>query len=175
MAKEKVASKAAPAAKTEKKGNNNLISVVIIIMLAILIVGVGGFAGYYIFGQKNTATNTSGSTTNSTTNDSEEIAAAYDITDEFLINLADKNQLKYLKITVSLGYDGDSKLAEELKAKESVIRDAINGVLMTKTSTDFLSEPDKITKIQDEIKGKVNPLLKKGKVIKILFRSLTIQ
>lgn len=171
MAKEKTASP--NNAKKDGKGANNLISVVIIIMLAILIVGVGGFAGWYILSGKGTSSQAS--TSQATTDASSDIAATYDLTDEFTINLADKNQQKYIKVAVSLGYDGSSKLADELKTKQSLVRDAIVNVLMSKTSDEFLNGTDKISKIQDEIKSKINPYFKKGKIIKVLFTGLTIQ
>ena len=96
--------------------------------------------------------------------------------DAFLVNLADKEAARFLKVTLRLGLD-DEKLGEEL-AKEGVAlaitRDSIISVLSAKTA-DEITTPEGKEKLRKEIRTKVNAVLPKGQVTDVFLVDFVVQ
>jgi flagellar protein FliL len=144
----------------KKKGLNPLILVIIVLVLAVV-----GMAAYFLVFKQ---TSTPGPYVPA------EVVEAKWATDEFLVNLADKDVDRYLKTTVVLGYDStDTVLATELTDQEDVIRDAVIRVLMTKKKTEL--DNAGIDKLKVELIKKVNAVLGGNKIISVYFNQFVIQ
>lgn len=93
--------------------------------------------------------------------------------EETVVNLADKDELRYLKIAVALGLEKkDSE--EHLKEHLPVMRDAVIGVLTRKTFDD-LHTPEGVEKTKKEIRKAVNKHLKKLHVVQVYFEGFAMQ
>lgn len=100
--------------------------------------------------------------------------------DEFIVNLADKNESRYLKVCVVLEVEGSLKSggghSDEAVAypEEAKVRDMIISVLSSKKYNELLTEKGKTT-LKKELKNKVNSVLKKVKVHEVYFTSFAMQ
>jgi flagellar FliL protein len=94
----------------------------------------------------------------------------------FLVNLADKDYIRFVKASFRLGFP-DPSLGEDL-AKDNVTlavtRDAIITVLTTKSSDQILSEEGKI-QLRKEIQERVNAVLPRGKVTEVYIMDFQVQ
>ncbi len=99
--------------------------------------------------------------------------------DEFVVNLADKYQPRYLKVTISLevesndprsgGRGDDKKEAEDVK-----VRDAIISVLTGKHFADLVALGGK-DELKAKLKSEINSVLEDRKVVNIYFTSFAMQ
>lgn len=158
-------------AEVEKKSGSkgNILKIVIIVLLAAILLGGGTFAGYFMAAKTKTApTNTNA--VNAALNQK-----TFSL-DEFLVNLKSDNSSRYLKAKIYVGY-ADAKenkeLETELDANKAILRDAVNTVLRSKKPEDF-SETG-VQKLKEEIKTRVNPLLKKGQIVDVYFYEIIVQ
>lgn len=168
--------------KTEKKGGKK-IKLIVIALIALIIVGAGGYFGYTMFakqkGTQKTTTPTAGQTTTqakTAQNQSylEQIVSDKNLTmDEILVNLADDDGKRYVKVKIFVGYDKNSSLETELTDKKALIRDAIISVLRNKKAADIV--PKNMDALKMELIQKINPLLKKGQINNIYFNDLLVQ
>ena len=97
--------------------------------------------------------------------------------DEFLINLADSDSKRYLKIEIYLSYDSnDEALFEEIQLDRTkpILKDAALTVLRSKTSSEFSSK-DGTESIKKELVEKFNSKLENGQIIEVYFPELIIQ
>jgi flagellar FliL protein len=94
----------------------------------------------------------------------------------FVVNLADTDAARYLRIRVSLMIDDKSELAhlEENKALQVKLRDVILQTLTQKTSKDLIDEAGK-NKLREDIRAKVSVFLKKPKIVDVMFTDFVIQ
>jgi flagellar FliL protein len=163
----------------EKKGG---FSKIIIIILLLIIILVGAFAAYMLFFNKssnksaNKTINSSSSSSNNTTEDSTNEATL--TLDETIINLADTDAQRYVKVQVSFGYDSsNSKLTSEVTStdvdKKPIFADAVIKILRTKKSTDLTGK--NLDDIKQEILNAVNPYLKNGQFSSVYFDELVVQ
>jgi len=94
----------------------------------------------------------------------------------FLVNLADKDYVRFLKVAFRLGF-AEASLGDDL-AKDgvtlAVTRDVIITVLTTKTSDEILSEEGKL-KLRKEIQERVNGVLPQGKVSEVYIMDFQVQ
>jgi flagellar protein FliL len=77
----------------------------------------------------------------------------------FLVNLADKDSVRFVKASFQLGF-AEAKAAEEVPNNKAVLaatRDSIISLLSSLTSEDVLSNEGK-AKLREEIKRRVNAL-----------------
>ncbi len=96
--------------------------------------------------------------------------------DAFLVNLADEESTRFVKITLHLGLD-EPHLGEELKANSVVLsatRDKIISLLSTKKAQDLLTVEGK-RKLREEIREQVNPVLPKGEVVEVFIMEFVVQ
>lgn len=101
--------------------------------------------------------------------------------DEFIVNLADQDEPRYLKVNVVLGvqhlgkpkksggHGGEASNPEEAKA-----RDAVISVLTRKRYTQLLSEHGK-EQLKIELKESLNSVLKDCKVEEVYFTAFAMQ
>lgn len=170
--------------KEKEKGKSKGINkkVIIFIIVGVLLIGGGGFAGYYfIFAKKaaapaNTASSNGMAVAGQVQQTSIQTAVIPKLTvdfDEFITNLADEGGKRYIKITISLGYD-NSKLTKEFDEKKNMIRDAINSVLRTKKFADLTTEKG-LEDLKVQILNRVNPLLENGRALNVYFSNIVMQ
>ncbi len=94
----------------------------------------------------------------------------------FLVNLADQDDVRFVKATFSLGLDQEG-LGEVLKGDPiamAVARDSILSILSSKFSDEILTPEGKDT-LKQEIKQQVNTVLPQGKVRHVFIVDLVIQ
>lgn len=91
----------------------------------------------------------------------------------FLVNLSDKDVLRYLKMTLGVEIS-DQRVVEEIKNKTVEIRDAIITLVSAQTSED-LSTTEGKEKLKLLIADSVNSFLTSGKVTKVYFVDFVMQ
>ena len=97
--------------------------------------------------------------------------------EEFVVNLADRAEVHYLKVTLVLeiqgkssgGEGGESENKEEAKARDTII-----SVLTRRRYADLLPEEGKIG-LKSELKAELNSTLEDTKVENIYFTSFAMQ
>lgn len=174
--------------KKEKKGGSK-VKIILIVVVAILVVGAGAYFGYTKFlKDKESTTKTAAHTTQQvviqqtqqqTGATGQQTAFVQPIIsektfglDEFLVNLADEDGKRYLKVKVFLGYDS-KKLDSELEEKKPILRDSIISVLRTKKAADIT--PKGVETIKLEIIQKINPILEKGQLNNVYINDILVQ
>lgn len=140
-----------------KKGNK-----IIIIIAALLVVGVGAFAGVYIALSKSTPAA------------EKPIVETYWELGEIMVNLNDDSGKKYVKVTATASYDSKNEdLTEELVAKSVALRDAAIFYFKSLKSDDF--RPENEVNLKKNLVEKLNYELKSGLILDIMFNELLIQ
>jgi flagellar FliL protein len=91
----------------------------------------------------------------------------------FIVNLADDEGKRYLKITMELELD-EEKVSEELNKRLAQIRDTILILLTSKRFDDIKDVPGKF-RLRDQIVKRVNTYLDSGKVRQVYFTEFVIQ
>lgn len=143
-------------------------------LLILLMVG----AGFYVMFNKITTLSASVPTEDKTgeTDDGEEnikkIGAVYHL-DTFIINLADEDGTRYLRITMKLELDKE-ELDEELDQRLPQIRDSILMILPDKRYEDINSSKGKEA-LRDELIVNINKFLNTGSVVNIYYTEFVIQ
>ena len=99
--------------------------------------------------------------------------------DTLIVNLADHGGKRYLRTTMELELKpneeiDNSEVVEEIEKRLPQLRDTILMVLPTKLYADISTTTGKIS-LRDELIAKLNPLLKKGKIVKIYFTEFVVQ
>ena len=96
--------------------------------------------------------------------------------DPFVVNLADKDAARYLRIKVSLMVDDKTKVAEitENEALTLKVRDIILQTLTRKTSEELTNEEGK-NKLREEIQQGIGLYFKEPKLTDVMFTEFVIQ
>jgi flagellar FliL protein len=96
----------------------------------------------------------------------------------FLVNLADKEAVRFVKVTFKLGLTVDEKEVEEKLSKNTVFlaqtRDSIISLLSSKTSEEILTAEGK-EKLRQEVQARVNAFMAKGKVMEVYIVDFVVQ
>lgn len=93
--------------------------------------------------------------------------------DPFVVNIAETNGERYLKIVIQLEIS-DSGLGPELDQLKPRIRDSILDLLTPKTYKDLMDLAGK-QRLREDIAGRINNILQRGKVTKVYFTDFVIQ
>ncbi|MBC2582136.1 flagellar basal body-associated protein FliL [Clostridium sp. DJ247] len=175
--------------KKEKKGGGT-IKIVILTIIAMLVVGAAGFFGYNLFLNKKDETKTtvtkaqhqvqpiqhqvvSGQQSTQYPSYLQQVVSTKTFgLDEFLINLADEDSKRYLKVKIFLGYDS-KKLDKELEERKPIIRDTVISILRTKKAADIT--PKNMENIKIEMIQKLNPIFEEGQLNNIYFNDILVQ
>jgi flagellar protein FliL len=169
-AKQKVESKPIVENKTEaeapKKSRKGLILVVSAALLIVL--GASGFFGFRYYKGKSSA----GSALKGSQAPKKEEVKSTLALDPFLVNLADKDESRFVKTTFQLG------LAEEVKedSKSSIpaMRDSIITLLSSKTADQILTAQGK-DKLREEVRARVNAVSPKLRVLEVYIVEFVVQ
>src|SRR6185436_10292263 len=94
----------------------------------------------------------------------------------FVVNLADPDSARYLRIKVSLMVDNKSKVQEiiENQALTLKLKDVILQTLSRKTSQELINEEGK-KKLRAEIQEGIGPYFKEPKLTDVMFTEFVIQ
>ena len=94
----------------------------------------------------------------------------------FVVNLADADAARYLRIRVSLMVDDKAAIKEltENSALQMKVRDVVLQMLTAKTSHDLMNEEGK-AKLREEIHEKITAYFKKPKLVDVMFTEFVIQ
>lgn len=96
--------------------------------------------------------------------------------DSFLVNLADPDATRFIKVTFRLGLNENS-LGEALRDDPVTLaatRDAIISILGTRTSDELLSAEGK-EKLKRDIREAVGKVLPRGKIIEVYIMDFVVQ
>jgi flagellar basal body-associated protein FliL len=94
----------------------------------------------------------------------------------FVVNLADKDAARYLKIKINLMVDDKSKVREisENQALQIKVRDVILQSLTGKTSQELMNDEGK-NKLRHELQEKVGLYFREPRLVDIMFTEFVIQ
>ncbi len=135
----------------------------------LLLVSIGFVARNYLVGAKSGSNSAAGS------KEVDKVKSTMNL-DSFLVNLADEDATRFVKVTFRLGMD-ENKLGDELKDNPVVLaatRDTIISCLSTKTADELLS-PEGKEKLKSEVRDRVNKVLPKGKVVEVYIMDFVVQ
>lgn len=90
-----------------------------------------------------------------------------------IVNLADEQGKRYLRVTMELEME-KPEMAEELKKRIAPVRNAILMVLPEKRFEDIRTTEGKAA-LKDEILAKINPMLSSGKITNIYYTEFVVQ
>jgi flagellar FliL protein len=153
---------------------------IVIIAVAVLVFGAGGAGGWWWYSHRAQAAAGQEGEKNAKKAPSGESAAV--LMEPFLVNLADKDASRFLRVSLQLVID-NKKLAAELGAKEeggehavlkAKLRSAILELLTTKTS-DHLVTPEGKTELKKEIAERASHVLHEAEVVDVLFTDFVVQ
>jgi flagellar FliL protein len=162
MAKDKkeVAEEEGPPAEPKKKSK---LKWVIIAVVALVVIAAGAIAGFYFF----------------TKTEVKKPAAEKPVVitiwpmEAFIINIAETNGERYLKIVVQLEVS-DPDVVKELDQLKPRLRDSILDLLTPKTYKELMDLTGK-QRLREEIAGRINNILQRGKVTKVYFTDFVVQ
>jgi flagellar protein FliL len=154
-----------PDAEPAKKSGKGLIMV---ILGAVVVLGALGFFGYRYYmgkGHKGAAEKTG------QTAIKEEVKDTLAL-EPFLVNLADKDESRFVKTTFQLGLA--EKMKEDSKSSVPAMRDSIITLLSSKTADQILTPQGK-DKLREEIRTRVNAVSPKTKVLEVYIVDFVVQ
>ena len=91
-----------------------------------------------------------------------------------VVNLANGESGRYLRVRVVLEYPGEKKLAEEIKARQPALTEKVLNIFRSKKAEEILPVKNQ-EKIKEEILGAVNQELHHGKVSQVYFTDFLVQ
>ncbi|WRE90730.1 flagellar basal body-associated protein FliL [Helicobacter pylori] len=97
----------------------------------------------------------------------------YAIDAPFAVNLVSQNGRRYLKASISLELSNE-KLLNEVKVKDTAIKDTIIEILSSKSVEEVVTNKGK-NKLKDEIKSHLNSFLIDGFIKNVFFTDFIIQ
>ncbi len=157
-----------------KKGTLALILAVV--LGVILLAGVG--AGAYFLGSRNqpapeaAADGKDAKSGDKAAEVENKVGPMVDIS-SFIINILDRDEVRYLKASLSLEADNE-ETAKELDERRAQVRDAILLLIGNKTFDELRDLQGKM-QLRAELMAQVNTLLQKGQVKNIYFTDFVVQ
>lgn len=155
-----------------KTGMNK--KLMLIVVLGLLVVGGGG-AFFFMNGEnheKKKADPHAAQPMAEAEPDPEQVGPVIDL-EPFVLNLADHDQLRYLKVSIKLQLDRP-EAQTDYNDKLPAIRDALLVLLTSKESRGLRTVDGKML-VRDEIGGRINAIMKKGKIRQVFFTDFIIQ
>ncbi len=100
------------------------------------------------------------------------VGAIFDL-EPFIVNLADQNEMHYLKLTVKLEMENEA-MKDEVTRRIPQMRDAILILLSSKDTTTLKSTQGKF-QLKEELTTRVNAVLPKGGIRSAYFTDFVVQ
>jgi flagellar protein FliL len=94
--------------------------------------------------------------------------------EDFIVNLADTSEQRYLKSTVALEMTGAPVGEEEMKKISPELRDAVLTVMSRRTMRD-LQAPNGKQSLKDDIKKEINRVMGEKRVVAVYFTAFAMQ
>lgn len=144
---------------------------ILLILVGILLLGGGGGAAWFFMGSQDEKPNAH-----------EDQAKADGVHEEtgpimelepFLLNLADHDELRFLKVSIKLELDRPEEKTD-FHNKVPAIRDALL-VLLSSKESQILRTVNGKRRIREEIMIRVNGVMSKGKIANVYFTDFIIQ
>ena len=154
-----------------RTGIMTILGGILLIVMGILLLGGGGGAAWYFMGG-----------TDEKPNAHEEHAKAEGTHEEpgpimelepFLLNLADRDELRFLKVSIKLELDRPEEKTD-FQNKIPAIRDALL-VLLSSKESQILRTVNGKRRVREEIMTRVNGVMSKGKIANVFFTDFIIQ
>ncbi|OEU71694.1 MAG: flagellar basal body protein FliL [Desulfuromonadales bacterium C00003068] len=150
-------------------GGKSKMMIIVIIGVVVLLVAVGVAA--YLLGSKS-AQSAPVAAEVEETEKVEGVGPMVDVTD-FIINILDKNETRYLKAAITLELENEETVIE-VNERMPQIRDSVLLLVGNKTFAELNDLQGKL-QLRAEIIVRLNKLLKKGKVKGIYFTEFVVQ
>lgn len=153
----------------------------LIVLLAVGSSAAGGFISFVLINRALNAQAKANDPDKAKEAEQERIAAMLEKSavlqlDPFVVNLADQDAARYLRIKISLLVDDKSKVAQ-IAANQPLqqkVRDVILQSLTAKTSQELINEEGK-NKLRHELEDKVALYFREPKVVDVMFTEFVIQ
>jgi flagellar FliL protein len=166
MAKDKKEELDEPKEQEEPKKKKPKLKLMIIASIAVAVIAAGAAGGYYFFVSKKASAAPQAQTQQPAT------LSIWPM-DAFVVNIADVNGERYLKLVIQLEISDPGALPE-LEQLKPRLRDSILDLLTPKTYKDLMDLAGK-QRLREDIAGRVNNILSKGKVTRVYFTDFVIQ
>jgi len=156
----------------EKKGGKGKL---IIFLVVFLLLAVGGGAAYKFLVLDKKAAESKEKKAEKIIEEikaTENVGVMFDL-GTFVVNLADPDIERYLKVSIVLELK-DQKVQQEAQKRLPQIKDAITTLLLTKRSSEIRT-PEGIEFLKEEIAKRVNAILPLGGVKNVYFTEFIIQ
>jgi flagellar FliL protein len=140
-------------------------------LVGVLLLGGGGGAAWFFMGGQNEegekhAKNDPGE------EHAEEPGPVMEL-EPFLLNLADRDELRFLKVSIKLELDRPEEKTD-YQNKVPAIRDALL-VLLSSKESQLLRTVNGKRRVREEIMTRVNGVMSKGKIANVFFTDFIIQ
>lgn len=165
--------------KPEKTGGSSIGKLLLIVVLALVSSAAGGVISFLLISKSLGAQPKAENSKEKA--EAEKVAKLLEKSavlplEPFVVNLADTDAARYLRIKISLMVDDKGKLKEvvENQALQLKVRDIILQSLTAKTSQELINEDGK-NKLRHEIQEKVTVYFQKPKLVDVMFTEFVIQ
>jgi flagellar FliL protein len=148
-------------------GKKSMRKIVIIGVSALVILGAGTFGAIYFIGQFGSAKKAA------TVQAPRPIIGSMWSIDPFIVNLADNQGERYLKVVMQIEVT-DPLITAQLDQLKPKLRDNVMDLLMAKTYAELMETGGK-QRLRDEIVLRLNSFLPKGGIAKVYFTDFVIQ
>jgi len=162
MAKERPEEQEEQEKPSEPKKKNSLKWVIIILVL-VSVLGAAGAGGWYFLASKGAAKPPA----------PKPVEVAVWPMDPFIVNIAEASGDRYLKLVIQMEVS-DKAIIVELDQLKPRLRDTILDLLTSRAYRDLVDLSGK-QRLREDIAGRVNNTLSKGKVTKVYFTDFVIQ
>lgn len=163
------------------KSPSSIGKILLIVLLAVVSSAAGGYISFLLINKSLIAQAKAGNPDMAKEAEQEKMAAILDKgavlpLDPFVVNLADQDAARYLRIKISLLIDDKSKVAQ-IAANQPLqqkVRDVILQSLTAKTSQELINEEGK-NKLRHELQDKVSLYFREPKIVDVMFTEFVIQ
>ncbi|ACO04334.1 MAG TPA: DUF4366 domain-containing protein [Persephonella sp.] len=157
----------------EKKGGKKKLLIIAVLLLVILAGGGGAAYKFLVLDkQKEEKQENKAEKIQEEIKDIENLGIMFEV-GTFIVNLADKDADRFLKVTVILEIENE-QVKMEVEKRLPQIKDAITTLLFTKNSRE-LKTAEGIELLKEEIIKRVNAILPLGGVKNVYFTDFVIQ
>jgi flagellar FliL protein len=164
MAKENKDKDVAEEAKIEEPKKKPKLKLFLMISVAMFVIATAAIAGYILLAKTDT--------TKKPTQEKPAVISFWPM-EPFIVNIADTEGERYLKIVMQLE-TSDPEVLKELEQVKPRIRDSILDLLTPKTYKDLMDLAGK-QRLREDVAGRVNNILQRGKVTRVYFTEFVVQ
>jgi flagellar protein FliL len=155
-----------------KKGSSKKM-MILGILVVLLLGGVGG-AAWWLLGGGHGDERRNGGREEQAMGDQRELEPGPVMElDPFLLNLADRDELRFLKVSIKLELDRPEEQTD-FNAKIPAIRDSLL-VLLSSKESQLLRSVNGKRRVREEIMARVNTVMSRGKITNVYFTDFIIQ